>query len=61
MINVSGHLRNERRTTGFADYSSLSTVVECRFSKQKITLRTVPQAESIISSYISTRGPDTII
>ena len=29
MINVSGHLRNERRTTGFADYSSPLSINCC--------------------------------
>lgn len=62
MINVSGHLRNERRVTGFAD-DSVSLSVNCcgmQVLKQKIILRTVSPAALIISLFMSTKVPVTI-
>ena len=44
MINVSGHLRNERRVIGFVD-ETVPLAVNCcgmQILKRKTTLRTVP-------------------
>ena len=56
MINVSGHLRNERRATGFADDSSPLSVNCCGLmlgfqNKGNYFSRTV-QREDRLSAYI---------
>ena len=62
MINVSGHLRNERRVTGFAD-DSVSLSVNCCgmqvFKTKDYSQNRLPAA-LIISLFMSTKVPVTI-
>ena len=57
MINVSGHLRNERRVTGFAD-DSVSLSVNC-CGMQVFKTKDYSQ-NRFISLFMSTKVPVTI-